>query len=284
MTDERRAGALRASGEVRMMFGRIVRRYDLMNRLMTGGRDVAWRRRAVRLALAGAEPGSARVLDVATGTGDLALALAAGGARFVVGLDFAAPMLRAAAAKGGTRRRGTDPSSPTVGRGVLRAAGPGIGSWVSSGRGVVVGEGHPAWLVADALALPFPDATFDACTVAFGLRNMADYAAALREMTRVLRPGGRLVCLELTPLRRPVLGRLFGWYFARVVPLVGGLLSGDREAYRYLPQSVAAFPSADALAELMRGAGLADVSYRLLGGGTVALHVGTKGRAPSVRR
>jgi demethylmenaquinone methyltransferase/2-methoxy-6-polyprenyl-1,4-benzoquinol methylase len=224
------------------MFGRIVRRYDLMNRLMTGGRDVAWRRLAVRAALGGREPGTARALDVATGTGDLALALAAGGASAVVGADFAAPMIAAAAAKGRSHQ-----SSTTV-----------------------------RWLVGDALALPFPDGSFDACTVSFGLRNMADYGAALREMARVLAPGGRLVCLELTPYRVPLLGRLFAWYFGRVVPIVGGLLSGDRDAYRYLPNSVAAFPNATELAALMRGAGLDAVSYRLLGGGTVALHVGTK--------
>lgn len=226
------------------MFGRIVRRYDLMNRLMTGGRDGAWRRRAVRLALHGRPPATARVLDIATGTGDLALALAAAGAGLVVGVDFAAPMVRAAASKG---------------------------SKGDAARGQTV-----CWAVGDALALPFPEGTFDACTVSFGLRNMADYAAALREMGRVLRPGGRLVCLELTPLRLPVIGPLFGWYFRRIVPLVGGLLSGDRDAYRYLPSSVAAFPAAAELAALMGQAGFVDVSYRRLGGGTVALHVATK--------
>ena len=241
-------GALRSGPAVRQMFGRIVHRYDTMNRLMTGGRDVAWRRLVVRLALAGRDPGTASVIDVATGTGDLALALAAGGARTVVGIDFAAPMIRAAAAKGKASERST----------------------------------RVGWVVGDALALPFPDGAFEACTVAFGLRHMADYGAALREMTRVLRPGRRLVCLELTPYRRPILGTLFGWYFRRVVPLVGGLLSGDRDAYRYLPSSVAAFPTADALAGLMRRAGLDDVSYRLVGGGTVAIHAGTKPDSDSV--
>lgn len=244
------AGALRSGRDVREMFGRIVPRYDAMNRLMTGGRDVGWRRLAVRTALDGREPGAARVLDVATGTGDLALALAAGGAGSVVGVDFARPMLSAAAAKGRTGSVESPPRTPI------------------------------RWVVGDALTLPFPDAGFDACTVAFGLRNMADYGAALRETGRVLAPGGRLVCLELTPYRRPVLGRLFGWYFAKVVPVVGGILSGDRDAYRYLPTSVAAFPTAPALAELMRHAGFTAVSYRLLGGGTVALHVGTKDRPP----
>lgn len=247
-------GALRSGADVREMFGRIVPRYDVMNRLMTGGRDAAWRRLAVREALAGRRADTARVLDVATGTGDLAFALAAGGAASVVGTDFARPMLDAAAGKS-------------------KAAHAGDGS-----------AGRVRWIVGDALALPFPDAAFDACTVAFGLRNMADYGAALREMGRVLRPGGRLVCLELTPYPRPVLGTLFGWYFARVVPLVGGLLSGDRDAYRYLPTSVAAFPTASALAALFANAGFADVSFRLLGGGTVALHVGTKTVPPGSDR
>jgi demethylmenaquinone methyltransferase/2-methoxy-6-polyprenyl-1,4-benzoquinol methylase len=230
------------------MFGRISRRYDLMNRLMTGGCDVAWRRLAVRAAVGGHARGTARVLDVATGTGDLALALARGGAGEAVGVDFAGPMLVAAATKSRAASRG----------GRCAAA--------------------PVWVLADALRLPFADGAFDACTVAFGLRNMPDYRAALVEMGRVLRPGGRLVCLELTPMRRPVVGGLFGWYFAHVVPVVGGLLSGDGDAYRYLPQSVAAFPDAAALAALMRQAGFAEATWTKLGAGTVALHVAVKGR------
>jgi demethylmenaquinone methyltransferase/2-methoxy-6-polyprenyl-1,4-benzoquinol methylase len=187
------SGALKPGPEVREMFGRIVGRYDLMNRLMTGGRDVAWRNLAVRATLSGYPRGTARVVDVATGTGDLALALAAAGAAEVIGVDFAAPMLRAAAAK---------PVASEAGR--------------------------LSWVVADAMALPFPDGAFDACTVAFGLRNMPDYGLALAEMTRVLRPGGCFVCLEMTPLRTPLVGTAFGWYFEQVVPLLGGLLSSDR--------------------------------------------------------
>lgn len=233
------SGAIKSDREVRRMFGRIVRRYDLMNRLMTGGQDVRWRRKVVGAAL---EAGRGRALDVATGTGDLALALAAGGFREVVGLDFAPEMIAAAARKRGSRA-------------------------------------NVAFAVGDALHLPFPDAAFDACTVSFGLRNMADYGAAIREMGRVVKPGGRLVCLELTPYHAPVLGGLFKAYFTRVVPRIGGLLSGDREAYRYLPSSVAAFPDADALAALMRANGFARVDVVRVGGGTVAIHVATKADA-----
>lgn len=148
-------GAIRPDAEIRRMFGRIVRRYDLMNRLMTGGRDGAWRDHAAREALA---VGRNRVLDLATGTGDLAFALARAGAERVVGVDFAEPMIRAAEAK---RGRGAD-----------RAVGSNV-----------------AFLVGDAMRLPFADGQFDAATVSFGLRNMKDYAGAIAEVRRVLRPG-----------------------------------------------------------------------------------------------
>jgi demethylmenaquinone methyltransferase/2-methoxy-6-polyprenyl-1,4-benzoquinol methylase len=207
-----------------------------MNRLMTGGQDERWRRKAVRYALAG---GSDVALDIATGTGDLAFALKRGGFGRVVGLDFAAQMIDAAESK----RQGRE----------------GI-----------------RFVVGDAMHLPFADGSFAACTVSFGLRNMKDYGGALREFARVLKPGGRLVCLELTPYTKPVLGALFKAYFTRVVPLVGGVLSGDGEAYRYLPTSVAAFPNATALADLMRQSGFAEVTVELVGAGTVAIHVATK--------
>ena len=229
-------GAIKPKADVAEMFGRIVLRYDLMNRLMTGGQDVRWRRRAVRAALGA---GDGRLLDVATGTGDLAIALADAGGREVIGLDVAPRMIAAAEEK----RHGRD---------------------------------DVTFVVGDAMRLPFPDEHFDAVTVSFGLRNMPSYLGALTEMTRVIAPGGRLVCLELTPYRTRVLGAIFTWYFTRVVPLVGGLLSGDREAYRYLPTSVASFPDALALTALIREAGLAHVEVELLGMGTVALHVGIK--------
>ncbi|MBA3450267.1 MAG: class I SAM-dependent methyltransferase [Chloroflexia bacterium] len=223
------------------MFDRIVPRYDLMNRVMTGGRDGAWRRLAVREALRGRKVPAARVLDVATGTGDIAIALRDAGVKTVVGLDFSEAMLREAARKDG----------------------------FASGVPVT-------WVEGDAMALPFADASFDAVTVGFGLRNMPSYPGALREMGRVLAPGGVLVCLESTPVTAPVLRWAFAWYFSRIVPLVGGLLSGDPDAYAYLPASAAAFPDAESLGGMMLGAGFTRVRYLLLGMGTVALHVATR--------
>jgi demethylmenaquinone methyltransferase/2-methoxy-6-polyprenyl-1,4-benzoquinol methylase len=230
------SGAIKPDTAIAEMFGRIVRRYDLMNRVMTGGQDVRWRKMAVRAALGA---GSERALDVATGTGDLAIALANGGFRQVIGIDFAPEMIAAAEEKR-------------------------------------YGRSDLTFLVADAMALPFPDDHFDAVTVAFGLRNMKDYQGAITEMTRVVKPGGRWICLELTPFRTPLLGPLFNAYFTRVVPKVGDWLSGDAEAYRYLPTSVASFPDANALLGLMRAAGLAAVEYELVGLGTVAIHIGIK--------
>jgi demethylmenaquinone methyltransferase/2-methoxy-6-polyprenyl-1,4-benzoquinol methylase len=194
------------------MFDRIARRYDLMNRLMTFGRDVAWRRAAARAAL---EHRPLTVLDIATGTGDLAFELAAQGAPRVIALDFSLEMLRLAARKQGTAR------------------------WRAAVR----------FVCGDAMRLPFPDASLDACTIGFGLRNLPDYEAAVGEFARVLRPGGRLVVLETTPFAGP-LAPLFRFYFDYLVPWIGGIVSGDRDAYRYLPRSTAAFPSAPELAEL----------------------------------
>ncbi len=235
-------GAIRPSDDVRAMFDRIVPRYDLLNRVMTGGRDVAWRKLAVREALRYVNPLDARVLDVATGTGDLAMALRDARVGEVIGLDFAAAMLAEAEHKDS-----------------MRPIGPAV-----------------IWVEGDAMALPFPDASFDAVTVGFGLRNMPNYAAALSEMARVLKPGGMLVCLETTQPSLPLLREGFNVYFRMVVPLVGRLLSGDEDAYSYLPASSAVFPDAESLGQLMYRAGLKHVRYLLLALGTVALHTARK--------
>jgi demethylmenaquinone methyltransferase/2-methoxy-6-polyprenyl-1,4-benzoquinol methylase len=225
-----RTGTL-PEGQVQAMFDRIAGVYDVMNSVMTAGLHHRWRERAADLARVG--PGS-RALDVATGTGDLALALAARGAE-VVGADFSDGMLERA-----------------------RAKAPGI-----------------RFEHADALALPYDDASFDAATVGFGARNLGDLGRGLSEMVRVVRPGGRVVILEITTPTRPPLSTFFSLWFDRVVPLLGKL-AADSEAYEYLPRSVKRFPGPVALARLLREAGLDDVRWILTAGGIIALHHGTR--------
>ncbi|HEY0417232.1 MAG TPA: class I SAM-dependent methyltransferase [Gaiellaceae bacterium] len=216
-----------APDAVRSMFDRIAPVYDAMNRVMTAGLDVRWRRFTAEAAV---RPGDI-VLDAACGTGDLAIADRAAGAGAVTGLDFSERMLERA-----RRKAPLD------------------------------------WVQGDMLALPFADASFDAATVGFGVRNVADLELALRELRRVLRPGGRLAILEITQ-PRGVLRPFFSLWFDRVVPLLGKVLPGG-SAYTYLPQSVRRFPDADRLAALLRESGFDDVRYRLLGGSIVALHTG----------
>ena len=224
------------------MFARIARRYDLLNMVMTGGQHRRWRSLATRMATDGLQ---GPALDIATGTGDFAFALARRpGIDSVVGVDFVPQMVAVARGKAWRRKR----RSPVE------------------------------FFLSDALALPFADDTFVCATSGFSLRNVSDLPGALAEMARVVRHGGRVVILELTPFKRngpfPILFRL---YFHRLVPLLGGLLAGDREAYTYLPQSVDVFPTAGELARLMEKVGLRAVTYRKVGLGTVAVHVGEKG-------
>jgi demethylmenaquinone methyltransferase/2-methoxy-6-polyprenyl-1,4-benzoquinol methylase len=218
-------------GQVRAMFDRIAGVYDVMNSVMTAGLHHRWRRRAVDLAAVG--PGS-RVLDVATGTGDLAIEAASRGAE-VVGSDFSEAML-----------------------GRARVKAPGI----------VFEQG-------DALALRYPDDSFDAATVGFGARNFSDLGRGLAEMTRVVRPGGRVVILEITTPMRPPLSTFYAAWFDRVVPLIGKV-AGDSDAYTYLPNSVKRFPGPHELAARMAAAGLTNIRYVLTAGGIIALHVGEK--------
>ena len=219
------------------MFGRIAPRYDLMNALMTGGRDQAWRRTAARLA---APPAGSLALDLATGTADLALALLAETrVRGVVGLDFAEGMVR-------------------LGRAKLAARA----------------ERRVRLLVGDALALPFPDGAFGCVASAFLLRNLADLPAGLAEMRRVTAAGGTVTALEITQPTLPGWREAFRLYFHHVVPAVGALVSGNRDAYTYLPRSVDRFVTPAELARLMEAVGLADVRVRRVGLGTVTIHVG----------
>ena len=220
--------------QVRAMFDRIAGLYDRMNTVMTVGLHHQWRRRAADLAALG--PGN-RALDVATGTGDLAIALAerVGDDGEVVAVDFSERMLELARAKA---------------------------------------NGLPIrFEIANALALPFGDDEFDAATVGFGARNFSDLDRGLREMVRVVRPGGRVVVLEITTPHRAPLSTFFGLWFDRAVPALGRA-AGDPEAYSYLPSSVRRFPPAQELAAVMWRSGLADIRYLLTAGGIIALHVG----------
>jgi demethylmenaquinone methyltransferase/2-methoxy-6-polyprenyl-1,4-benzoquinol methylase len=222
------------------MFGGIATRYDLMNRLMTGGRDGHWRSIAAREAAP--TPGD-RVLDVCCGTGDLSFALAeeCPGCE-VMGLDLTAEMLERACEKAAARRR----------RGLLA----------------------PAFVRGDLLDLPFADGEFAAVTVGWGVRNVPDVPRAFAEMKRVTRPGGRVVCLESTQPPDGAGKRFHRVWMGRVVPLLGRVVTGDASAYAYLPASIEAFPRADGLAAIMAAAGLTRVRYRRFGFGAVAIHIG----------
>jgi demethylmenaquinone methyltransferase / 2-methoxy-6-polyprenyl-1,4-benzoquinol methylase len=256
------AGTLEA-GQVRAMFDRVAGVYDVLNGVMTAGLHHRWRKRAVDLARVG--PGS-RVLDVATGTGDLALELArrvAPGGE-VVGSDFSEAMLARARVKAGVGAvAGNGRSSG------LRAGGTGHGSPALAPPVVI-----PRFEWADALELPYESDSFDVATVGFGARNFSDLHRGLGEMARVVRPGGRVVVLEITSPTRPPLSVFFGLWFDRVVPLLGRL-AGDSEAYTYLPSSVRRFPAPAILAAEMERVGIGEISYTLTAGGIIAIHAGT---------
>ena len=230
MTSAPSSGRL-ADAQVRAMFDRIAGVYDLMNGVMTAGLHHRWRSRAADLARVGPD---ARALDVATGTGDLAVELASRGAS-VVGMDFSEAMLSLA-----------------------RKKAPGL-----------------TFEAGDAQALAYEDGSFDAATVGFGARNFGDLDAGLREMARVVRPGGRVVVLEITTPTKPPLSTFFSLWFDRIVPALGKV-AGDPDAYTYLPASVKRFPDARGLAGKLHDAGLRDVGWILTAGGIIALHHGTK--------
>jgi len=222
---------------VRGMFGRIAPRYDLLNHLLSMNIDRHWRAATVRrVAHVLANP-NARVLDVACGTGDLMLALAAHGKARVFGSDFCHPMLLEAGAKAGAGAR---------------------------------------LFEADALQLPVAGGFLDLATIAFGFRNLASYDQGLRELKRVLKPGGSLAILEFSTPPNPLLARLYDFYSRAILPRVGGWISGSPEAYSYLPESVRKFPNADRLAQQMRAAGFTNVCFHRMTAGIVALHIGER--------
>lgn len=219
-------------------FSRIARRYELVNVLISLGQVGSWRQYAAEQTRV---PPDGRVLDVAAGDGRLSDVLSRQWpSADVIGLDFASEMIRLAQDR-------------------------------TNDEGMQFMEG-------DALCLPFPDGHFDAAISAFMMRNVVDVGIALREQARVVRAGGRVVCLEMTWPRSPIFRPLFRIYFFGLVPLVGWFVTGQREPYRYLPRSVRAFLSPPRLAEEMRQAGLREVRYRVMAMGTVAVHTGVKGR------
>lgn len=225
------------AGRVREMFAGIAKRYDLLNHVLSGNVDKRWRRIVAERVREKLSSSSSRILDVACGTGDLSLTLFENTGARVVGTDFCRPMLEIAARK-------TSDRIPLI-------------------------EG-------DALDLPFRDGTFEVVTIAFGLRNLASVEGGLAELRRVLKPGGWVAVLEFSRPANAMMRPLFGLYFTRVLPLMGGLVSGSRMAYSYLPASVQKFPDQVQLSLLMKRAGFEQVQFENLTGGIAALHMGKR--------
>ena len=225
------------AGRVREMFAGIAKRYDLLNHLLSGNVDKRWRRIVAKRVREKLSSTSSRILDVACGTGDLSLTLFENTGARVVGTDFCRPMLEIAAGK-------TSDRIPLI-------------------------EG-------DALDLPFRDGAFEVVTIAFGLRNLASVEGGLAELRRVLKPGGWVAVLEFSRPANAMMRPLFGLYFTRVLPLMGGLVSGSRMAYSYLPASVQKFPDQEQLSLLMEQAGFEQVQFENLTGGIAALHMGRR--------
>jgi demethylmenaquinone methyltransferase/2-methoxy-6-polyprenyl-1,4-benzoquinol methylase len=238
-TPDGAAGSEReASRWVRAMFGRVAPRYDLANHLLSANIDKIWRATTVRRVKDILHRPNSRVLDLACGTGDLLVALEREAGRSLFGSDFCHPMLEGAQAK-------------------LQRTG------LSS-----------KLFEADGLALPVNDQSLDLITIAFGFRNFANYRDGLREMRRTLKPGGALAILEFTQPPNAAFAALYNWYTRRILPILGGLISGAPEAYKYLPESVRKFPDAPDLATMMKDEGFTKVEWEYLTLGIVALHIG----------
>jgi demethylmenaquinone methyltransferase/2-methoxy-6-polyprenyl-1,4-benzoquinol methylase len=229
-----------ASRWVRDMFGRIAGRYDLLNHLLSFNLDKRWRARTVRRVSEVLKRPGARALDLCCGTGDLLFGLEARAGHPLLGSDFCHPMLVEASRKA-----------------------TGLG-W------------HSRLFESDALALPLRDDTLDLITIAFGFRNLANYRDGLKEILRVVRPGGTAAILEFSQPRNPAFAAVYGFFSTHVLPRVGGMISGAPEAYSYLPESIRKFPDADTLASEMRRTGFQQVEFERMMGGAVALHLGWK--------
>jgi demethylmenaquinone methyltransferase / 2-methoxy-6-polyprenyl-1,4-benzoquinol methylase len=236
-----------ASRRVREMFTEIAPRYDFLNHLLSLEMDRVWRARTARRLWPILRRPHARVLDLCCGTGDLAFVLARGGAAQVIGADFSHAMLMRALTKSTANAQAKRQSAVPA-----------------------------AFFEADALRLPFADVSFDLVTTAFGFRNLANYEDGLREIRRVLKPGGTLAILEFSEPPPGVLGDLYRWYCRKVLPKIGGLLSGNPNAYKYLPASVSRFFRPTELASAMTQVGFAPVDFELWTLGSVALHTGIK--------
>lgn len=230
------SGEAEAAAWVRGMFGRIAGQYDLLNHLLSFNLDRHWRARTVRRVANVLENPDGRVLDLCCGTGDVLLALEARRKAPVFGSDFCHPMLNAA-------------------------------------RGKIAARHFRSTLFeADALALPLADGSLDLITIAFGFRNLANYQKGLAELCRVLKPGGLLAVLEFSQPPNRAFAAVYGFLSTRILPAIGGWISGSRDAYSYLPESIAKFPDAERLAEEMRAAGFARVEFERMSGGIVVLH------------
>ncbi len=225
------------AGRVREMFAAIAGRYDLLNHLLSMNVDKGWRKKVATRVGEKLPKAGPTILDVACGTGDLSLTLFEKTGARVVATDFCRPMLTIAAGK--------------------------------VPREIVLVE-------SDALSLPFLDGTFDVVSIAFGLRNLSSVENGLKELRRVLKPGGWVAVLEFSRPTNAVIRPLFGLYFHKVLPLMGGVISGSRSAYTYLPNSVSKFPDQQQLASMMNEAGLDQVSFENLSGGIAALHLGRR--------
>lgn len=240
MSDEKTVRELEHARAVREMFSGIARRYDFLNHFLSANIDKRWRRKVSAKLKNVLENKNALILDVACGTGDLSLELKTTGKAKVIGTDFCRPMLE-----------------------------------IAKDKTEKLNEQIP-YVEGDGINLSFPDETFDAVTIAFGLRNFSNWEKGLRELRRVLKKGGQIVILEFSAPVAPGFRQIFNFYFSRILPRVGGAVSGSRGAYEYLPDSVSRFPDQKNLAAMMREIGFSDVEYKNLTGGIAAIHSGIK--------